>query len=286
MTERDLSPADQIPTTAGQERLDGAASDRSPGRPRRVRGATVAMSVAGLMLAGGIGGVVVDTVQTSDTEQAAIAATSSTTSSGAEATPASSTVDPGTYVDEADGVLLVNSTSPTVENEATGMVLSSDGLAITNDHVVAGASEVEVTVADTGATYPATVVERDPAHDIAVLQLQDASGLETITVDPSVEFGEEVSAIGNAWGQGYLTEVSGTVTGVGLSITAENANGPDELSGMIATDADVVTGYSGGPLVDDDGEVVGLSTAASTGTTADEINGYAIPITEAIQIAE
>ncbi|MEV4899882.1 trypsin-like peptidase domain-containing protein [Citricoccus sp. NPDC055426] len=202
---------------------------------------------------------------------------------GAEGTP----VDAGVEVQDAPGVLLVETETSYGEGAGSGMVLSADGLALTNYHVVDGSSEVEVTVADTGETHTAEVMGRDAAHDVAVLQLQDASGLDTASVDPSgVDTGEDVAAVGNGSGQGYLTAVSGTVTGVDQSISAERLGDAEDLTGLIATDADVVPGYSGGPLVDDDGQVVGMSTAASTGETSEQVNGFGIGITEALGIAD
>ena len=196
-------------------------------------------------------------------------------------------VDAGVEVPDADGILEVNTASSLGEGAGTGMVLSSDGLALTNYHVVDGSSEVEVTVADTGETYLATVVGRDATQDVAVLQLQDATDLETISVDASgVETGESVAAIGNGSGQGYLTAVSGGVTAVDQSISAASLGDTEDLTGLIETDADVVPGYSGGPLVDADGQVVGMSTAASTGQTSEQVNGYAIDIIEALDIAD
>ncbi|MFC7401650.1 S1C family serine protease [Citricoccus sp. GCM10030269] len=196
-------------------------------------------------------------------------------------------VDAGVEVQDAPGTLLVNTESSYGEGAGTGMVLRSDGLAMTNYHVVDGSSEVEVTVADTGETYTASVVGRDATHDVAVLQVQDASDLETVSVDASgVDTGEEVAAVGNGSGQGYLTAVSGTITGQDQSISAESIEDTEDLTGLIETDADVVPGYSGGPLVDDDGQIIGMSTAASTGRTSEQVNGYAIGITEALDIAD
>lgn len=304
----------------------------TPTKPRRTRASVAAMTAAGLLVAGAVGGVVADSVATAAPPPPSAASSPTTGSSpsseqsaasgldmqavadpatlagtldhahdgitvpegdpapaetsrtpGAEGAP----VDAGVEVQDAPGVLLVETETSYGEGAGSGMVLSADGLALTNYHVVDGSSEVEVTVADTGETYTATVVGRDATHDVAVLQLQDASGLETISVDPSgVDAGEEVAAVGNGSGQGYLTAVSGTVAGVDQTISAESLGGAEDLTGLIATDADVVTGYSGGPLVDGDGQVVGMSTAASTGETSEQVNGFALQVTEALGIAD
>ncbi|WP_313816994.1 trypsin-like peptidase domain-containing protein [Citricoccus sp.] len=337
---------------------DAATGDR----PRRIRWSVAALAVAGLMVAGGVGGVVAESAgdETPDATSSTVSADAAdpasgtsaqtisdpvtlaealdrvhdgisvpaegstedgtdvspegTAGSGAEipagpsggysfggpegARPggagsadewgtAGTEVDAGVEVPDADGILEINTASALGEGAGTGMVLSSDGLALTNYHVVDGSSEVEVTVADTGQTYLATVVGRDATQDVAVLQLQEATGLETISVDASgVETGESVAAIGNGSGQGYLTAVSGGVTAVDQSISAASLGDTEDLTGLIETDADVVPGYSGGPLVDGDGQVVGMSTAASTGQTSEQVNGYAIDIIEALDIAD
>jgi S1-C subfamily serine protease len=166
------------------------------------------------------------------------------------------------------------------------MVLTGDGEVLTNNHVVDGATSITVTVVSTGNTYTATVVGTDPTEDVAVLQLQDASGLATITPGTDgVDVGEAVTAVGNAGGTGGTpSAAAGTVTAVEQTITASDETGGDseQLEGLIETDADVQSGDSGGPLYDADGEVVGMDTAASSGPVVD---GYAIPIDDALSIA-
>ena len=167
----------------------------------------------------------------------------------------------------------------------TGMVLTSDGEILTNNHVVDGATSVSVTISSTGATYDATVVGTDPTDDVAVLQLSGASGLRTAklsTADATV--GESVTGVGNAGGTGTLTAAPGTVTALDQSITATDESGgsAEQLTGLIETDAAIQAGDSGGPLYGDDGTIIGMDTAASSGQPAD---GYAIPIATARAIA-
>jgi S1-C subfamily serine protease len=168
----------------------------------------------------------------------------------------------------------------------TGMVLTSDGEVLTNNHVVDGATGITVTVASTGRTYTATVVGTDPGDDVAVLQLGDASGLQTARLSgTAATVGEAVTGVGNAGGTGTLTAAAGTVTALDQAITAsdETGSGTEQLSGLIQTDAAIQAGDSGGPLFDTaTGEVIGMDTAASGGGAA---QGYAIPIATAEAIA-
>ena len=169
----------------------------------------------------------------------------------------------------------------------TGIVLTADGQVLTNNHVVAGATSITVTVVSTGAEYTAEVVGTDASADIAVLDLVDASNLATVDLDTSasVAVADAVTGVGNAGGTGDLTAAAGTVANLEQSITAQNSDGSDaeELTGLIEVDADIQSGESGGPLFDADGEVIGINTAASSGTA--EIVGYAIPIEDALDVA-
>ncbi len=198
-------------------------------------------------------------------------------------------LDTGTRVDEAPGVILVDTRLLNGRGTGTGVVLTGEGLAVTNYHVVEDASEVAVTVADTGEVYQATVLGRDSQHDVAVLQIEGAPSLATVSINPEVpERGARAAAVGNGGGQGYLTAVIGEVTGLDQSIVASSGV-PDDasrLTGLIEASSDVVPGYSGGPLVDGDGQVVGITTAASQGETAEEVNGYAIPVTTALGVVD
>ncbi|WP_124038993.1 S1C family serine protease [Neoactinobaculum massilliense] len=198
-------------------------------------------------------------------------------------------VNEGTRVDNAPGVVLINVSELAGVGAGTGMVLTSDGQVLTNYHVVQGSSEVTVTVASTGKQYTATVVGHDETHDIALLQLQNASGLETVSIASSAASkGDKISVLGNSEGQGYLSKLTGTVTATNESILISDETGGDPtwLRGLIETDADVVPGYSGGPMFNSDGEVVGMNSAASVGETSSAVNGYAIPIESAMEIVK
>jgi S1-C subfamily serine protease len=151
----------------------------------------------------------------------------------------------------------------------TGIVLTSNGEILTNNHVVNGATSVSVTDIGNGKTYKATVVGYDASHDVAVLQLSGASGLTTATTGNSstVKVGDNVVGLGNAGGKGGTPSVApGTVTALNQSITASDEGGgsSEQLSGLIETNADIQPGDSGGPLVNSYGQIIGMDTAASS----------------------
>ncbi|HEV7741669.1 MAG TPA: trypsin-like peptidase domain-containing protein [Pseudolysinimonas sp.] len=169
----------------------------------------------------------------------------------------------------------------------TGIILSSDGTILTNNHVVEGSTSIQVTVESTGVTYAAQVVGTDPVDDIAVIRLADAAGLTAATLDHDVAAtGDTVTSVGNAGGTGDLVAASGPVTGVGQSITVhdELTGAAKRLTGLIEVGADVVSGDSGGPLLDAGGQVTGIVTAASSGSQTP--TGYAIPIATALDVAQ
>ena len=151
--------------------------------------------------------------------------------------------------------------------------------------VVFDESLLTVTVPSTGKKYQATVVGYSSTRDVAVLRLQGASGLSTVTPDRTVSVGEAVTAVGNAEGAGTLTAADGTVLVRRTSINVSADDGTTEhLTGLIENSSDVVSGDSGGALFDAQDEVVGMNVAASSGTA--QVTGYAIPITRVLRIAD
>ena len=148
-------------------------------------------------------------------------------------------------------------------------MLSSNGVVLTNNHVINGATAIKVTDIGNGKTYTATVVGYDASHDVAVIQLQGASGLTTASLGNSstVQTGDNVTALGNAEGKGGTPSVaSGTVTALNQSITAsdELSGVSEQLTGLIETNAPIQPGDSGGSLVNSYGQVIGMDTAASS----------------------
>ena len=178
----------------------------------------------------------------------------------------------------------------------TGIVLSSTGEMLTNNHVVNGATSIKVTDIGNGKTYTATVVGYDASHDVAVLQLQSASGLTVASLGDSstVQVGDSVTALGNAEGKGGTPSVAtGTVTALNQSITAsdELSNVSEQLTGLIETNAPIQPGDSGGSLVNSYGQVIGMDTAASSsyqaqGQSSTATQAFSIPINEALSIAQ
>jgi S1-C subfamily serine protease len=180
----------------------------------------------------------------------------------------------------------------------TGIVLTSDGTVLTNNHVIRGATSIKVTDVGNGHTYTAKVVGYDASKDVAVIQLQNASGLTTAALGNSsdVQTGDSVTALGNAGGKGGTPSVAaGTVTALNQSITASDEGSgvnAEQLTGLIETNADIQPGDSGGALVNDHGEVIGMNTAASSGaqfqseSSQSAVQAYAIPIDKAESIAQ
>ena len=174
----------------------------------------------------------------------------------------------------------------------TGIVLTSDGEVLTNNHVIRGSTTVRVVIPQTGRSYTAKVVGYDVADDVALLKLNGASNLRTATLGDStkVRVGDRVTATGNAGGTGRLSSATGRITGLNKTITAgDEQNGAEQLTNLIETDAELQPGDSGGPLFDVSQHVIGMNTAASVGfsfqTTA-ATDAYAIPIKKALGIVK
>ncbi len=175
----------------------------------------------------------------------------------------------------------------------TGMVLTPSGVVLTNNHVVRGATSITGQIDGQGTTYPAKVIGTDPTADVAVIQLQGATGLPTVQLGDAtkVSSGDPVVAIGNALNRpGPPTVTSGTITALDQSITASDSGEgtSEQLDGLFQTNALLQPGDSGGPLVNAGAQVIGMDTAASNGTTfsSGSNQGFAIPINSAKSIAD
>lgn len=211
------------------------------------------------------------------------------------------TVAPGAPVNSAaiaatvsPGLVNINVTNSyqAIQGAGSGMVLTSKGEILTNNHVIQGATSISVVDVGNGQTYRATVVGYSRANDVAVVRLSGASGLQTTTFGDSskVAVGDGVVAVGNAGGRGGMPSYAGgAVTATGQTITAQDqANGTSEqLQGLIETNAAIVAGDSGGALADARAQVIGMSTAGSEGYQIGDSGGrgYAVPSNEARAVA-
>jgi S1-C subfamily serine protease len=176
--------------------------------------------------------------------------------------------------------------------EGTGFVFNAaDGLVLTNNHVIDGATSVTITPVLTGKSYPATVIGYDLPDDIAVLQAKGVPGLKAVAMgdSASLSIGTAVLALGNEAGQGGPPTIApGFISELGRSIVAsdESSGLTETLHGMLQTSADIRPGDSGGPLANSSGEVVGMDTAAGDGGSGNSYAGYAIPIDTAVTVAQ
>lgn len=163
----------------------------------------------------------------------------------------------------------------------SGFIISSDGLILTSQHVVADPEAEYTVVLEPTKKYPAKILARDPINDIAILKIK-AKNLPYLDLGDStkIELGQTVIAIGNALGEFHDTLSTGIVSGLSRYITAFSGfdRQAERLRGLIQTDAAINPGNSGGPLVDIEGKVIGINTAVVMG--AQNI-GFAIPVNAA-----
>ena len=196
------------------------------------------------------------------------------------------------------GVVIINTSLQYSSERAagTGMVIdAADGLVLTNNHVIENATKITATAAATGQNFQAKVVGYDVTGDVALIRLQNPSGLHQVPVGDAskVKTGDLVTALGNADGQSAIVPASGKITGVNQTITASDQGGTvksETLHGMLQTDAGIVSGDSGGPLVNSAGQVIGMDTAGNDVSFSGQQQqqsaaGFAIPINTALSVA-
>jgi len=187
------------------------------------------------------------------------------------------------------GVVLIDTVINYIDGEAagSGFILSSDGIIVTNHHVVAGSTDVKVTIASTGQKLEAEVLGYDITEDVAVLKLPHLTGLSTVqtNTDP-VTIGQSITAVGNSMGGGELLSYTGLITGTGVTITVSDDGGAAKsvLRNLIQISAPIVPGDSGGPLFNFQGQVVGMNVAGAHDVTDNE--SYCIPITTVLAIEQ
>ncbi|MFE7418605.1 S1C family serine protease [Rhodococcus sp. NPDC057529] len=182
-----------------------------------------------------------------------------------------------------------------VETAGTGIVLTPDGVVLTNHHVIDGALDISAVSLGNGAAYVADVLGYDSSRDIAVLRLQGAGDLPAATLakNTAVGIGDPVTAVGNAEGGGVPVAARGFVTDLGQAITARSSTdgSRNRLNGLIQIDAAVRPGDSGGPLVDATAAVIGVNTAGNadsdpTKPAPAQPRSYAVPIDTAMTIVD
>jgi putative serine protease PepD len=181
------------------------------------------------------------------------------------------------YDDAKDAVAYISAASPQGQGTGSGFVVSSDGLIVTNAHVVDGATQVAVKIGTDGEQLPAEIVGIDPSQDLALLDV-DADDLPTLELGDSdgVEVGDATYAIGNPYGLDH-TLTTGVVSALDRDLQAPDGA---TISGGIQTDAAINPGNSGGPLLDASGKVIGVNSQIATGGNPEGGNvgiGFAIP---------
>jgi S1-C subfamily serine protease len=199
-------------------------------------------------------------------------------------TPSNGSLDTNAIAAKVDPAIVdINTIVGTGQAAGTGMILTSDGEVLTNNHVVDGSTTINVVIAGRSGSYKAHVVGVAPAADVALIQIEGVSGLPTVTLASSstLKVGDQIIALGNALGQGGAPAVStGTVTGLNQTITASEGGGKaEQLTGMILSDAPISPGDSGGPIVNAAGQVVGMITAGDVQGFQSQTStvNYAIP---------
>jgi S1-C subfamily serine protease len=161
----------------------------------------------------------------------------------------------------------------------SGFLISSDGLIMTNKHVIDDTSASYTVLTEDGKNYEAKILATDPRNDLALLKIE-AQGLPYLELadSGSIQIGQRVVAIGNSLGQYQNTVTTGVVSGIGRSISAGSLQGVEQLEGVIQTDAAINPGNSGGPLLNLAGQVVGINTAMDR---EGQLVGFAIPSNDA-----
>jgi S1-C subfamily serine protease len=277
---------------------------QTPPSPARRSRRVVALVAAAVLVGGGLGGGLAaafsgtgnptnDVVQVATSTNLAGQQSTNVAAIAAKVDPAVVSVTSKVVVDVSGGFGSFGGgglqESETLEG--TGMIITSSGELITNNHVIDGATSISVTLNGGSKTYAATVIGTDPSQDVALLQIEGVSGLPTVTFGNSsnIAVGDSVVAIGNALALGSSpTVTTGIISAENRTITAEDDSGSTEtLQGLFQTDAAINPGNSGGPLVDSAGQVIGMNTAGagtnSDGTSSQNI-GFSIPSNEIVSL--
>ena len=252
--------------------------------------------IAGIMLLGAIGGVAGTVIATQNPNLRSLLGFSQVTTDswrGSTKTDKIVIEESGAVIDTAKKVspaVVSISTKKnaidffgqtiTQEGGGTGFIITSDGLIVTNKHVVADAGASYTVFTSDGKDYSGQVLARDPFQDLAVIKI-NATGLSTLELGDSdqLQIGQMVMAVGNALGQFQNTVTTGVISAKEREIQAGDTLGgsTEKLEGLLQTDAAINQGNSGGPLVNLKGQVIGVNTAVAAKGQAEGI-GFAIPI--------
>ncbi|OBH59080.1 S1C family serine protease [Mycobacterium sp. E2479] len=200
-------------------------------------------------------------------------------------------IDPSAMVGQV-GPQVVNIDTKFGYNDAvgagTGIVIDPNGVVLTNNHVISGATDISAFDVGNGQTYAVDVVGYDRTQDIAVLQLRGASGLPTAAIGGEATVGQPIVALGNVGGQGGTPNaVTGKIVALNQSVSATDTltGAQESLGGLIQADAPIKPGDSGGPMVNSAGQVIGVDTAATDSYKMSGGQGFAIPIGRAMAVA-
>ncbi|MEP7378395.1 MAG: trypsin-like peptidase domain-containing protein [Chloroflexota bacterium] len=278
------APADLAPSPTPQPTL---STDRSGPSFRTLLGTAMLSAVLGSTLTFGmvsaIGGGVFVSIAPTPTSAPSAAQPASTSDQPTDLTGVVANARQSVVTITAQGISRRNPFSPfdvPATGVGSGIVVSSNGLILTNYHVVEGARTLSVATAD-NQTLDATVVSTDEAHDLAVIRATGGT-LSKATLGDSSQLlvGQTVLAIGSPLGEFTETVTRGIVSALDRAITVgDQATGSSKnLANLIQTDAAINPGNSGGPLINERGEVVGINSAVSQ--QAEGI-GFAIPINAA-----
>ena len=172
------------------------------------------------------------------------------------------------------------------EGAGTGIIISKDGYIMTNKHVIQNAQNINIVTSDGTVYQDVEAVGSDPLNDIAFLKIKsDANNFIAARLGDSsnVEIGQKVVTIGNALGQYQNSVTSGIVSGIGRPVLAQSGEGDEQLDSLLQTDAAINPGNSGGPLLNFNGEVIGINTAIAEDA---EGIGFAIPVNAAKGLAK
>ncbi|HYH30529.1 MAG TPA: trypsin-like peptidase domain-containing protein [Pseudonocardia sp.] len=273
----------------GTQVLPAVRHPDARGRPRR--GGLIALGLVAMLLSGVIGGVVGTTLVQGGRSGSIGALGEPLPDIDESATPTTPVEAVAARV--LPSVVQLRVEGPATTGEGSAMVLSPDGLLLTNNHVVEAAAQAGTVTAvfHDGTTAPALIVGRDPSSDLAVIRAQNVTGLVPVELgnSDSVRVGQQVVAFGAPLGLGG-TVTTGIISAVDRAVNVgeeTGANTPTVLNAL-QTDAAINPGNSGGPLVDMQGRVIGINSAiATTGAQGGSIGvGFSIPVNQARRVAE